>query len=205
MGADNRSCGYLSQVDTPILQKEQHTIFHSEFILLTDGDLVVNDSDFIKEELNILKNNADIFACGVRLDISNLPIMTFPDSINWIPPIMNEYPDYDEGLTGVHLVMMRTEEFKGFLKYKDRLRVKLRDSEMHRYCYKELRKKWARTKQSAARHLTWDSYQKLEHPYTRIRRSKPFDNTWNHDRYCSYYAYKIGSFTFNDVSQELDL
>ena len=46
-----------------------------------------------------------------------------------------------------------------------------------------------RTKQSIARHLTWDSYQDLSNPYTQLKFKKAFQEIWSHNEYCAYTVY----------------
>jgi hypothetical protein len=72
-------------------------------------------------------------------------------------------------------------------------KLKFVDSVMHNYCYQRLKMKWARTKKISARHLTWDSYGDLEHPYTQLKKSKRMSAIWNHDSYSSFTVYTVNS------------
>ena len=165
-----------------------------EYVLLTDGDLEVITGYWLEEEINILNNNADIFACGISLNKENLPIKTFSDAINWIPLDIKENQDYYEALTGMHLLLLRSSDFIDYLDYRKRNNLKFRDSTMHRFCYEIKNMKWARTKINQARHLTWDSYNDLGHPYTKIKISKKFEETWNHELYSPFKVYMKGTF-----------
>ena len=159
------------------------------YVLLTDGDLEEITKSWLEEEINILSNNADIFACGISLNKENLPTKTFPGAVDWIPPDIKEDKDFYEALTGMHLLLLRSSDFIDYLGYRKRNHLKFRDSTMHKFCYEIKNKKWARTKINQARHLTWDSYNNLGHPYTKNKISKKFEETWDHELYSPYKVY----------------
>lgn len=159
------------------------------YVLLTDGDLTVNNNSWLQEELNVLSHHSDVFACAVGLDMSNLPIQTFPDAKQWIPAPIQEHDDYTETLTGIHLILLETGSLLQFLDWRKKNRLKFVDSTLHNFCYQVLHKKWVIVKESKAKHLTWDSYQDLNHPYTQLKLSKNLTQTWKHDNYSSYTVY----------------
>ena len=163
-----------------VLDLEKEAIKKSAYTIITDGDLVSNDKDWLSEEVGILKRNKDVFACGISLDMSNLPLKTYPESSGWIPPDIKETPQYYEAQTGGHLLMLRGKDFSNYIDWKNENNVNHIDGEMHKYCYSTLNKKWARTKKSTAYHLTWDLYADKNHPYTKFRAKKSFEDTWNH-------------------------
>ena len=171
------------------LTKNIEYIKKHKYIILTDGDFIVESSDWLTEELSIVEKNSNVFACGISLMMDNLPLKTFPNAKNWVPPIKKEYNDFYEGLTGAHLLLFRTKDLINFLTYMRKKKLKFVDSSLHKYCYKIKKKKWARTKRNYARHLTWDSYNDSEHPYTKLKVSKPIREWWNHDLYCSFKVY----------------
>jgi hypothetical protein len=127
-----------------------------------------------------MRKNRDVFACGITLDKSNLPVKSYPEATGWIPPDKSEHPDYYEAFTGGHLMMMRGKEFSEYIYWKNATDTVHIDGTMHNYCYDVLGKKWARTKHSKAYHLTWDLYADKDHPYTRFRAKKSFNDTWGH-------------------------
>jgi len=170
-----------------VLESPEINLNNSEYVLLTDADLVPNNKDWLQEEISILRNNTEVFCCGINLDLSNLPVDVVPKAVNWYPPAKATYDDYIEGVTGHHFVLMRTGELKSFLDYMHKSHLKYRDSEMHRYCYHVLNKKWARTKQTQARHLKWDVVKVSAHPY--LQRKQLVKDIWNHNFYCSYEVY----------------
>lgn len=162
------------------------------FVLFTDGDLVVEQDDkWLEEEMEILEKHVDVGICTVRLDLSNLPVCAFPNAKNWISRII-EHNDYGElaGHTGIQLMLMRSHEFLQFREYQKKHGLWIRDASMKDFCANVLGKKWAVTKHSRVRHLTWDLYQDLEHPYTRMRSSRTLKDTWAHNRYSSYTLYR---------------
>lgn len=169
-----------------VFNKELELIKARPYVIITDGDLVSSDKYWLDEELHIMKHHPDIFACGISLDMSNLPIAAFPEAANWIPPDKSEAADYYEAPTGGHLLMMRGEEFYEYSRWKDINDVQHIDSEMLKYCYNTLNKKWARTKRSKAYHLTWDLYADKNHPYTKFRSKNSFKGTWYHKKTASY-------------------
>lgn len=75
-----------------------------EFFILTDGDVVVTQNDFLSEQLRIMLNHPDIFVCAVSLHLDNLPIENYPNAISWIPPDINQFHDYYETLTRLHFI-----------------------------------------------------------------------------------------------------
>jgi hypothetical protein len=169
-----------------VFHKEQAIIKKSSRIIITDGDLYSTNKHWLKEELNILTRHPEVFACGVSLDMSNLPIKQFPDAINWIPPDKNTFSDFFEATTGGHLLMLRGGQFYDYMKWQAKNNLNFVDSVMHRYCYEILRKKWARTKNSKAYHLTWDLYNDKKHPYTVFKTSKTHEETWYHKQKAKY-------------------
>jgi len=171
--------------DIVITQELPH-IKRSPYVMITDGDLTASGSAWLEEELSILKKNPDVFACGVSLDMSNLPLKAFPEASSWIPPDRAEYPDFYEATTGGHLLLMRGQGLYEFMGWKEQTGLHFLDGSMHRYCYEVLGAKWARTKRNTAYHLTWDLYQDKKHRYTKLKTAKTFDETWRHRESAPY-------------------
>jgi hypothetical protein len=169
-----------------VLNAELKRVKKAPFVLVTDGDLVVDSEKWLDEEVMILEHNSDVFACGVSLDRSNLPLAAFPAAKDWIPPDIQSHPTFFEALTGCHLLLFRGREFAGFLEWNNENNHNFVDGTMHHYCYKLLHKKWARTKHSEAYHLTWDLYQDKKNPYTKLKTKQTFADTWYHDRKSDY-------------------
>jgi hypothetical protein len=153
-----------------------------ERVLLTDGDLV-GDAGWLDEELAIVAR-PEVFACGIRLSMENLPLEAFPEATGWVPPARAEHEDWIEGLTGLHLVMLGADGLAAYSRFRAANRLRFLDSTMHHFCYRVLDRHWARTKLSEARHLTWDLYADPEHPYTRFKTGKSLREHWQHQRYC---------------------
>lgn len=169
-----------------VINIEKQLVQKSPFVILTDGDLRLDNNDWLDEELSILKKHRDIFACGVSLDLSNLPLKTFPDAKDWMPPDISEHRDFYETLTGIHLLMLRGPELYDFMQWKNANELSFVDGEMHRHARENLLKKWVRTKKARAYHLTWDLYADKKHPYTELKTSKGFQATWLHNDHAAY-------------------
>lgn len=174
-----------SAFDT-VLNDELAYIRKCPYVLITDGDITTTDTGWLDEEISILRSNPDVFACGISLDKSNLPLRTFPDAGGWIPEDVHEFTDHYEVFTGAHLLLLRGKELAGFMHWKNSQNLPFVDGTMHRYCSQQLHAKWARTKKSAGYHLTWDLYHDLNHPYTKFKLAKSFRDTWYHDKTTNY-------------------
>ena len=158
----------------------------SEYVMLTDGDLLPLNHGWLLEEMEIVGKSKEVFACGIRLDLGNLPTTTFPDAHRWVGAPRSETDLYLEAPGGLHLVLLTTAELIGFLNYRKRHDLRIADFTLRHYCYEILDKKWVTTKRSSARHLTWDRYSDLGHPYTKLKLSRSFDETWRHDSYSGF-------------------
>lgn len=169
-----------------VLSKDISKIRKHNYVMFTDGDLTCDNDNWLTEETNILKHNNNVFACGISLDKSNLPLKSFPDAKNWIPKDIDEKDDYFEAFTGGHLLLFRGKEFASFLEWKKLNKQVFIDSVMHKYCHENLSKKWARTKHAEAYHHTWDLYQYKDNPYTKLKIKKGFENTWKHNDTANY-------------------
>lgn len=191
-----------------VLAKEIKRIAKSEYVFFTDGDLLIPDNaDWLEEQLTIIKNNTEVFACGITLSLHNLPLKTFPEATNWIPADKAEYDTYFEVRTGAHLLVFRTADFMAFWTHMEKQKLNFVDGAMHRFCYNIYNKQWARTKRNEARHLTWDSYADLNHPYTKQKLSQSFKNTWYTKNYLStIHVYENGNpeRTFTDWNRHLN-
>jgi hypothetical protein len=165
-----------------VLENERSEINRQGLVILTDGDLVCSDAGWLEEETNILKRSPFVFACGISLDMSNLPLKTFPEAINWVPPDESEQNDYFEARTGLHLLSMTSKNLLGFLDWIKGRDAPFVDSTLHYYCYEVLKKHWARTKKTNAYHLTWDLYNDLGDDYTKLKVEKSHKDIWYHQK-----------------------
>lgn len=169
-----------------VLALERQNIQNAQYVLITDGDVVCPNMKWLREERRILKSHRDVFVCGTTLSLSNLPTETFPEATGWIPQDIAKRRNYIEALTGGHLLLFRSNELLNFINWKDEHGKHFVDGVLHEYCYDVLRKKWARTKKTNAIHLTWDLYRDLNHPYTKLKTSKSFRNTWYHSKTATF-------------------
>lgn len=163
----------------------------SENIIITDGDIKGNSLDWLSEEKSILNKHSKVFACGVDFISDNLPLRQFEDAINWIVKPINIYNDYLECPTGMHLLFMKTDELRKFLRYMKNNKLKFKDSIILNYCYNVLGKKWAKTRNNKFIHLTWNVYSNLNNPYTKYKMSKSHDEFWYHNKYCDFIVHTL--------------
>ena len=156
----------------------KHEIVTNEnpYVLVTDGDLTAQPT-FLDESLSIIENE-NVFSVSVALDLSNLPVIAFPEATTWYPPA-TQHDNYDVGYTGMHLTLMRTHDVRNFLGTQKRFY----DVNLHHFSKP---RHWARTKLHQARHITWDTYRDRNHPYTQMKTNTPFQALWNHDEYAGY-------------------
>ncbi|QDU92539.1 glycosyltransferase family A protein [Lignipirellula cremea] len=161
-----------------------HVPLDRDYILITDGDLVPDSDDWLEEELAVLQAHPEVFACGIRLDLANMPLKTFPDmQFSWSPV---DRGDYLEALTGGHHLLLRGPDFQAFMNYRRRKNLRFVDSVMHQYAARQ-RRRWAATRDSSAVHLTWDMYADLEHPYTKLKVATYQNGAcWDHSMVCPY-------------------
>lgn len=172
-----------------VMDSKHIDLTRSPYFLLTDGDVIVEGKGWLYEQLQILDENEDVFACGVNLDVSNLPLESMPEARNWVPKELHERETYIESRMGVQLLMLRAADLRQFLKYRSRRQDRFTDLVLARYGREILHKKWVLTKHHRARHLTWDVYADLDHPYTRLKVASTFRDTWHHFEYCPYSVY----------------
>lgn len=169
-----------------IIGKDISSIERSELVIVSDGDITVEKPMlWLKESKSILRKNKDIFSRGAALDMFNLPIETFPNADEWVPPLISETKIH-EGLTGCHLLMFHGNELSSFMKWKQENNGFFVDSELHKYCYSVIKKRWARTVKSLAYHLTWDLYMNLDNEYTKMKLSKSHKDIWYHRKKSGY-------------------
>lgn len=163
-----------------VINREIESVRKSKFVIITDGDLVVEHGDWLKEEEMVLKQHPNVFACGVTLDMANLPIRAFPSANTWVPPDIAAHPDFFEAHTGGHLLLMRGTELAACVEWMNAQKHHFVDSDLHWYCHNVANKIWARTKETKAYHLTWDLYQDSNHPYTQLKTTKNHQDIWYH-------------------------
>ena len=172
-----------------------------KYILLTDGDLICKDSNWLQEQLDIINKNQNIFCCAMDLSIENLPIKTFPEAAGWIPPSTPTSDNFIECPTGVHSLLFNTEDFLGMIQYLKKENTKFDDVHMYHYCYGVLKKKWVKTKYAKAYHLTWDTYADLNHPYT-IEKKRIYANQDLVNKWCGYTVFSLDTLT-NTIKGEI--
>jgi hypothetical protein len=68
-----------------VFSSNEINLGNSEYILLTDGDLLPTDDNWLSEQIQILVNHPDVFCCNVDLEMSNLPVESFPEALLGFP------------------------------------------------------------------------------------------------------------------------
>ncbi|CUI15909.1 hypothetical protein PNK_0272 [Candidatus Protochlamydia naegleriophila] len=173
-----------------MIKRYKERIKVAEYVLVTDGDLTVQDANWLSEEVEILNKHPEVFVCGVKLSLQNLPLKAFPESKSWVPEPTNTHEAYTEQLSGIHLTLWRSKEFIALFEWMQSHGKPFLDGVIHQYCA-ERGMKWAVTRQAEAVHLTWDIYADLEHPYVKAKLSKPLHKVFNHNNYCAYTVYRV--------------
>ncbi|HNA58407.1 MAG TPA: glycosyltransferase family A protein [Chitinophagales bacterium] len=185
-----------------ILRKELNYSKY-EYVLVTDGDLLPMDDDWVNEERQILRKNPEVFCIGGDLDMGNLPLNTFPDANDWMPLSKADHGDYMEAFTGAYFLMFRSSQLQSLIEYLKKHNLRFRDGVIASYCNEQVGLRWGRTKKSRFIHLTWDLYRDTNHPYTKFKREIPFSTHWNHDRYAGYTVRHFRCGCFKDCHQSL--
>jgi hypothetical protein len=172
-----------------VLQEGGLNLTEADYIMVTDGDLIVEEGDWLGEQKSILERHPDVFACGMTLDMKNLPVRAFPDAVNWVHT-GTECPDYFLASTGLWLLLMRSEGFQKFVMWhREHNYPRFSDTLLRKFCKRVLERKWVRTKKTQAYHLTWDRYKDLDHPYTQIKTQNSLRKLFHHHNYCGYTHY----------------
>ena len=76
-----------------ILRNEISCADH-EFVIVSDGDLVSEGDAWLEESLDVMRLHQDVLCIGGSLDMSNLPLCTFPKAERWIPPDIADRGEY---------------------------------------------------------------------------------------------------------------
>jgi len=121
-----------------------------EYVTITDGDLLYDDPHATKEEVVKNLQYKDVVISAVDMKLDNLP--NVPGADKWIHNgTLNTEFQYNECATGGHFLTLLRENL--YLLQN----VKIIDSIIHDKITK-LGKKWVKTVQNKAYHLTWDLY-----------------------------------------------
>lgn len=168
----------------------------SPYFLLTDGDLTVADPAWLDEELAILERHDETFVCSLDLDLSNLPVQSFPEAHSWITQPADRGA-YLEGFSGAYLLLFKKEFFLDSLAYIRKNNMVFLDASLHKYALQH-GLAWARTKKAKAHHITWDLYMDLNHEYTRLKTSATYDELWTNNNVCGFTVYEKDKVTHHE-------
>ena len=179
----------------------------SEFIIITDGDIVVPPTpgipNWLDEELAIINKFEDIECCGINLSPKNLPkdnpyFNQNSNSIynceNWEPDKFgNIENDYVEADTGVHLLLFKRNLFDEFITARKENGWRFLDENLRNFVKLNKKLRWVITKKNYGLHLTWVIYNDSEHPYTKLKMTPDFYKFWRHFDYCFFSIYNDGN------------
>jgi hypothetical protein len=156
---------------------------------------LIPEDGWLDEQINILNNCPEVFACTILLSKKNLPLSVFPGANNWTPEPVRETELYFEVDTGQHLMLARTKDIIEFLRYAERNGLKYFDEHLRYYVANTKHMKWATAKKTKALHLTWDIYADINHPYTKLKLdiNKIHHTFWTTDKTCGFTLYKKNS------------
>ena len=155
---DKNVLGYLQfkenvthfSVDT-FLKEYRDLIFQYEYLIITDGDIEIeNIEDTYNEIFNIL-NEPNVIVCTVDLLLDNLPTKRFPESVNWVSKSINN-GKFLIGNSGTHLLTVKNNNFDVIFENNAIMDTIIYQSVLKRHGI------WARTLTNKAYHLTWDYY-----------------------------------------------
>lgn len=145
------------------------------YITITDGDLVVGDSEETFKEIFKNLNYPNVGVSCVDLSLDNFPSHV-PNSQNWLPTPISENENYIECKTGGHLMTVKRDNlflFDG----------RFIDTSISNVTY-NAKLKWVKTKINKAYHLTWDLYVE-GNPYYEFKIQNQ-DLLWNHSNISPY-------------------
>jgi hypothetical protein len=192
---DENIAGSAMQVYTEFVYSDNG----SPYLLVTDGDLTVADPAWLDEELTILRTHDETFVCALDLDLSNLPLHSFPEAGSWVSHAVDR-GNYLEGFCGAYLLLFKKEFFLDCLKFVRKNGLPFIDSSFHKYALQH-GLTWARTKKAKAHHITWDLYADLNHEYTRLKTSASYDELWNHSKLCGFTVYQKDRVVHHEVPE----
>jgi hypothetical protein len=165
----------------------EYNIDNYSYIIITDGDVEPHSSDKLLDEiLNIIDNAENIFSCAADISDENLPIEVFPQASHWIP-IPIDHGWYLECATGGHMLTLKTKYLVEYLNFIKETGEVFCDGGMRKFCLNSNRK-WVKTKFNKFKHLTWDLYKDLNHPYTKMK-VQPLADIFFNAQYCEHDLY----------------
>lgn len=145
-------------------------------VVCTDGDVVLEDvTKTVEAQIELLKN-PNVLCAGSRIRMDNLPLKTFPESKNWVPA----FEDRGEYLAGPgphHFLMFRGKDIWPMLLRMREQKQNWVDTAIGDYA-RHTGRDFAILKDHWHRHLSWDAYADRNHPYTKERLKRSFDETW---------------------------
>lgn len=99
------------------IENEAELLKLHEHVIVTDGDLLIENRGWLDEMLETLKENPQLFCIGARLTLRNLPVDILPDSPNWVPAATCR-GDWLDGLTGTTYLLLRVKDLAGYMAWR---------------------------------------------------------------------------------------
>jgi hypothetical protein len=174
-------------------------ILNSDYIIITDGDMVPVEHGWLEEQLNIMEKHPEVHACSLGLVLDNLPFKTKPDLSYHLLQMEHRVviptdKDYIERPTGHWFTLIRGAEYAGYLAWIYGMGVQLDQS--HRIYCNMIGKKWVRAKEHRVRHFGWYLCHEGE-PYHQLRNSAPPEHVIQ-PRSCPYWEYTAAGEVFHN-------
>lgn len=170
---ENITCNAVKRIITEYSEEIQNF----DFFTVTDCDLLIDDAE---ETFTEIRKNALFeevaFSC-IDLKMENFP-HNIPGSWEWLPPAISHTEEYIECPTGVHLMTIR----KGMLNFI--LDVPHMTDAMMFNIARSNNKKWVKTINNKAYHLTWDLYTP-NNLYFKEKAAMTHES-WYHNKMCEY-------------------
>lgn len=151
--------------------------FDQQYVICTDGDIVLEDiMETVTRQVHLLDSHSEVFCVSSRIRMTNLPTKTFPESVSWVP----EFPDAGDYLKGPgphHFVMFRSWQIRELVEWINAHDLNWVDTAIGAYAAAR-GQHFAILKDHWHRHLGWDAYADLDHPYTKEKLKRSFQETW---------------------------
>ena len=109
------------------------------YVLLLDGVTEEIAKSWIDEQVYVLRNHDDVFACAVGGD-NELP----HDFKIWKTSNKKSYQKFIEGVTSTICVLFRKDEFIEMLDHFQEYKLSFKPVNLYDFCYIGLQKRWAK-------------------------------------------------------------
>lgn len=172
-----------------IIEHDLSELNQYDMIMITDGDIISEDNNWIEEEINIVNNNPEVLCCGMPLSMVNFP--KIPEFQKNKPPESSiiSGKDYYEGDLGWCALLFTMDKFLESYTWVKRYFKIFLDGYFQLFCLLS-HYKFARTKNALAYHLTWDDYSYPDkNEYGKWKLSLSYKEIWLKKQTSSFTIY----------------